>query len=92
MNGWVGGGAMTGLGCGAANGWVGGGAMTGLGCGTRTDLETSSSQRSASDGVRLWEGITGEDVGGTTITGVGADQLFPAGRKSEKPSEYIKTL
>lgn len=71
---------MTGLGCATVNGWVGGGAMTGLGCGARTDLETSSSQRSASEGVRLWEGITGEDVGGTTITGVGADQLFPAER------------
>lgn len=60
------------------NGWPGGS--------TRTDLETSSNQRSASDGVRLWEGMrTGEEVGGgTTITGVGADQLLTAGTKAEK--------
>lgn len=56
-------------------------ARIGLGCGARTDLETSSNHRSASDGVRLWEGMTGEDVGGTTITGVGDDQLLPVGRK-----------
>lgn len=60
------------------NGWPGGG--------TRTDLETSSNQRSASDGVRLWEGMrTGEEVGrGTTITGVGADQLLTAGTKARE--------
>lgn len=63
------------------NGWPGGG--------TRTDLETSSNQRSASDGVRLWEGIrTGEEVGGgTTITGVGADQLLTAGTKAKKKND-----
>lgn len=72
----------TGIGTGAVNGWVGGvaAAMIGLG-GARTDLETSSNHRSASDGVRLWEGMAGEDVGGTTITGVGDDQLLPVGRK-----------
>lgn len=59
-------------------------ARIGLGCGARTDLETSSNHRSASDGVRLWEGMTGEDVGGTTITGVGDDQLLPVGRKEKE--------
>lgn len=45
----------TGICTGAGKGWVGGAAaaMIGFGCGTRTDLETSSNQRSASDGVRL---------------------------------------
>lgn len=44
-----------GIGTGTGNGCVGGGAaaMIGLGCGARTDLETSSNHRSASDGVRL---------------------------------------
>ncbi len=72
----------TGIGTGAVNGWVGGeaAAMTGVGCGARTHLETSSNHLSASEGVRLWEGMTGEDVGGTTITGVGDDQLLPVGR------------
>lgn len=86
----------TGIGTGAVNGWVGGvaAAKIGLGCGARTDLVTSSNHRSASDGVRLWEGMTGEDVGGTTITGVGDDQLLPVGRKytgrkKKKKSEYI---
>lgn len=84
----------TGIATGAAKGWVGSGAAAtmGLGCGTRTDLVTSSSQRSASDGVRLWEDMDGEDVGGTTITGVGDDQLLPVGRKcterQNKVSEY----
>lgn len=59
-------------------------ARMGLGCGARTDLETSSNHRSASDGVRLWEGMTGEDVGGTTITGVGDDQLFPVEHKDQR--------
>lgn len=69
----------TGIGTGATNGWGGGEAVAriGLGCGARTDLETSSNHRSASEGVRLWEEIAGEDVGGTTITGVGADQSPP---------------
>lgn len=73
----------TGTGMGAVNGWLGGvaAAMFGLDSGARTDLVTSSNQRSASDGVRLWEGMTGEDVGGTTITGVGDDQLLPVDRK-----------
>lgn len=90
-NGWIGGGATAGkgwLGGGATagKGWLGGGAVAGLGCGPRTDLETSSNQRSASDGVRLCEGMmTGDDVGGgTTITGVGADQLLPARTKQDK--------
>lgn len=62
--------------------WAGavGAARTGLGCGDRTDLDTSSNHRSASEGVRLWEGRAGEDVGGTTITGAGVDQS-PGGRK-----------
>lgn len=80
----------TGIGTGAVNGWAGGGAaaMMGLGCGPRTDLVTSSNHRSASDGVRLWEDMEGEDVGGTTITGVGEDQLLPVGRKyTERQSE-----
>lgn len=75
----TGGTGATGIGTGAVNGCVGGeaAAMIGLGCGARTDLETSSNHRSASDGVRLWEGMAGEDVGGTTITGVGDDQSLP---------------
>lgn len=79
----TGGTGATGIGTGAANGWVGGEAATmiGLGCGALTDLVTSSNHRSASDGVRLWEGRAGEDVGGTTITGVGDDQSLPVGRK-----------
>lgn len=44
----------------------------GPGCETRTDLVTSSNQRSASDGVRRWDGTTGDEGGGMTITGVGA--------------------
>lgn len=76
---------MAGMGTGPlAKGWPAGGATAGNGWpggGTRTDLETSSNHRSASDGVRLWEGMrTGEEVrGGTKITGVGADQLLTAG-------------
>lgn len=72
-------GIATGIATGALNGWVGSvaAAMIGLGCGPRTDLVTSSNHRSASDGVRLWEDMDGEDVGGTTITGVGDDQLLP---------------
>lgn len=73
----------TGICTGAVNDCVGGvaAAMIGLGGGARTDLVTSSNHRSASDGVRLWEGMDGEEVGGTTITGVGEDQLLPVGRK-----------
>lgn len=78
----------TGIGTGATNGWGGGEAVAriGLGCGARTDLETSSNHRSASEGVRLWEEIAGEDVGGTTITGVGADQSPPVSRKYKNES------
>lgn len=67
----------------ADGGWVGGvpAARPGLVCGARTDFETSSNHRSASDGVRLWEVMTGEDEVGTTMTGVGEDQLLPVGRK-----------
>lgn len=39
-------------GLGVRNGWDGGVETS---CGARTDLATSSSQRSASDGVRRWE-------------------------------------
>ena len=79
----------TGTGTGAVKGCVGGAAaaMIGLGCGARTDLVTSSNHRSASDGVRLCEGMAGEDVGGTTITGVGEDQLLAVGRKKHTEDE-----
>lgn len=79
----TGGTGTTGTGPGAVNSWVGGGATAtaGFGCGARTDFETSSNHRSASDGVRLCEDITGEDAGGTTITGVGDGQLLPVSRK-----------
>lgn len=75
----------TGMGTGVVNGWEGGGVASrmGLACGARTDLETSSNHRSASDGVRLWEVMAGEDEGGTTITGVGDDQSPPVARKHE---------
>lgn len=81
----------TGIGTGAVNGWVGGvaAAKIGLGCGARTDLVTSSNHRSASDGVRLWEGMTGEDVGGTTITGVGDDQLLPGCAEAGIPAGVL---
>lgn len=81
----------TGIGTGAANGWGGGvvAAMMGLGCGARTDLETSSNHRSASDGVRLWDDMAGEDVGGTTITGVGADQSAPGCAEAGAPAGFL---
>lgn len=80
----------TGIATGAVN-WAGG--MIGLGCGPRTDMVTSSNHRSASDGVRLWEDMDGEDVGGTTITGAGDDQLLPVCRKyterQNKVSDFL---
>lgn len=81
----------TGIGTGATNGCGGGEAVAriGLGCGARTDLETSSNHRSASEGVRLWEEIAGEDVGGTTITGVGADQSPPVCAEAVAPAGLL---
>lgn len=93
VKGWEAGtGAMKGweAGTGAAKGWEAAAAMIGLGCGARTDLVTSSNHRSASDGVRLWEGMAGDDVGGTTITGVGDDQLLPADGKTQKRVNRLK--
>lgn len=81
---------MPGMGMGQVEkGWPVGRATVGKvwpGGGTRTDFVTSSNQRSASDGVRLWEGMrTGEEVGGgTRITGVGADQLLTAETKTKR--------
>lgn len=47
---------------------------------------TSSNHRSASEGVRLWEGMTGEDEGGTTITGAAEGQVPPADYKRQTVS------
>ena len=57
-----------------------------------TDLETSSNHRSASEGVRLWEGRTGEDEGGTMITGAAADQLLPVDQKKQNVSVKMSLL
>lgn len=59
-------------------------------------METSSNQRSASEGVRLWEGTTGEDGGGTTIAGAAEDQLLPvesrrsASRRPWRPWNWLQ--
>lgn len=76
------------------NGWVGGvaAAIAGLCGGALTDLETSSNQRSASEGVRLWEGMTGEDEGGTTITGAAEGQLPPVDYKKQNVSVKMSLL
>lgn len=68
-------------GLGVRNGWKGG---VDAGCRAQIDLVTSSSQRSASDGVRRWDGCDGEAVveGGATITGV--VQSAPVGRKHQR--------
>lgn len=70
------------MGAWAGNSWEGGvaPARTGLGWGARTDLVTSSNQRSASDDERLWEVTGGEEVGGATMP-AGDDQSLPAGRR-----------
>lgn len=53
-------------------------------------MVTSSSHRSASDGVRLWDGITGEDEGGTTMTGAGEDQsAAPVGAGATVPAGVL---
>lgn len=76
----------TGICTGAANGCGGGvpPAASGLDCGARTDLVTSSNQRSASDGVRLWADMAGEAVGGATIAGVADVQSPPDVRKKKQ--------
>lgn len=81
----------TGIGTGGMNGWEGAAKM-GLGCGARTDLETSSNHRSASEGVRLWEEVAGEDVGGTTITGVGVAQSPPVSRNYKNEPQTSMSL
>ena len=68
-----GGGGTAAPGCGPA-----GGARTGPGWGgTRTDLVTSSSQRSASEGVRRWEGRAGEEPGPPRAAVADVDQSLP---------------
>lgn len=75
-------GGAEGMGAWVENSWEGGvaAASTGLGCAARTDLETSSNQRSASDDERLWEVTAGEEVGGATIPAAD-DQSLPVGKK-----------
>lgn len=62
---------------------MGGVAVLATGGCARTDLDTSSNHRSASDGVRLWETL-GAAASGAIAAGVGLGQSPPRGQRKKK--------